>query len=78
MLAPLAMQPQPRRRAVQVAKGRLCFHRSLHRSIVAGLDFRQKRRGSPYFSGRIDQWLKMKNPLAPAVSREREIDWAKR
>jgi bifunctional non-homologous end joining protein LigD len=37
-----------------------------------------KRRGSPYFSGRIDKWLKMKNPLAPAVSREREIDWAKR
>jgi bifunctional non-homologous end joining protein LigD len=37
-----------------------------------------KRLGSPYFSGRTDQWLKMKNPLAPAVSREREIDWAKR
>jgi bifunctional non-homologous end joining protein LigD len=37
-----------------------------------------KRLGSPYFSGRTDKWLKMKNPLAPAVSREREIDWAKR
>jgi bifunctional non-homologous end joining protein LigD len=37
-----------------------------------------KRRGSPYFSGRTDRWLKMKNPLAPAVGREREIDWAKR
>jgi bifunctional non-homologous end joining protein LigD len=37
-----------------------------------------KRRSSPYFSGLTDKWLKMKNPLAPAVSREREIDWAKR
>jgi bifunctional non-homologous end joining protein LigD len=36
-----------------------------------------KRRGSPYFSGRTDKWLRMKNPLAPAISREREIDWAK-
>ena len=37
-----------------------------------------KRLGSPYRSGRTDHWLKMKNPLAPAVRREREIDWAKR
>jgi hypothetical protein len=29
-------------------------------------------------SGHADQWLNMKNPLAPAVRREREIDWAKR
>lgn len=36
-----------------------------------------KRRGSRYFSGRTDQWLRMKNPLAPASSREREVDWAK-
>jgi bifunctional non-homologous end joining protein LigD len=37
-----------------------------------------KRAGSPYRAGRTDQWLKMKNPLAPAVRRESEIDWAKR
>ena len=37
-----------------------------------------KRLGSPYRAGRTDQWLKMKNPKAPAVRREREIDWAKR
>ena len=36
-----------------------------------------KRLGSPYHSGRTDQWLKVKNPLA-AARREREIDWAKR
>ena len=37
-----------------------------------------KRLGSPYYAGRTDKCLKMKNPLAPAVRREREIDWAKR
>jgi bifunctional non-homologous end joining protein LigD len=37
-----------------------------------------KRRGSRYYSGRTDKWLKMKNPLAPAVRREQEVDWAKR
>jgi len=37
-----------------------------------------KRLGSPYRAGRTDQWLKVKNPLAPAARREREIDWAKR
>jgi bifunctional non-homologous end joining protein LigD len=36
-----------------------------------------KRAGSPYRAGRTDQWLKMQNPLAAAVRREREIDWAK-
>ena len=37
-----------------------------------------KRLGSPYRAGRTDQWLKVKNPLAAAARREREIDWAKR
>jgi bifunctional non-homologous end joining protein LigD len=37
-----------------------------------------KRLGSPYRAGRTDQWLNMKNPEAPAVRREREVDWAKR
>jgi bifunctional non-homologous end joining protein LigD len=37
-----------------------------------------KRLGSPCHAGRTDQWLKMKNPDAPAARREREIDWAKR
>jgi bifunctional non-homologous end joining protein LigD len=30
-----------------------------------------KRLGSPYRSGRVDHWLKIKNPAAPAVRRER-------
>ena len=34
-----------------------------------------KRRGSTYRSGRSPDWLKMKNPNAPAVTREAEEDW---
>jgi bifunctional non-homologous end joining protein LigD len=34
-----------------------------------------KRLGSPYRAGRSAQWLKVKNPSAPAVKREAEEDW---
>jgi bifunctional non-homologous end joining protein LigD len=34
-----------------------------------------KRLGSPYRSGRVDHWLKIKNPAAPAMKREMEEDW---
>jgi len=34
-----------------------------------------KRLGSRYRSGRSSDWLKMKNPAAPAVKREAEEDW---
>jgi ATP-dependent DNA ligase len=34
-----------------------------------------KRLGSPYRSGRADCWLKIKNPAAPAVTREAEEEW---
>ena len=37
-----------------------------------------KRKGSPYRSGRSPDWLKMKNPNAPAVKREaEEEDWGR-
>jgi bifunctional non-homologous end joining protein LigD len=36
-----------------------------------------KRLGSPYRSGRSRDWLKMKNPNAPAVRREAEEDWGR-
>ena len=36
-----------------------------------------KRKDSPYRSGRSQDWLKMKNPEAPAVKREAEEDWHK-
>jgi ATP-dependent DNA ligase len=34
-----------------------------------------KRLGSRYRSGRTTDWLKMKNPAAPAMKREAEEDW---
>ncbi len=36
-----------------------------------------KRLGSTYRSGRVQHWLKVKNPAAPAVTREAEEDWAR-
>ena len=36
-----------------------------------------KRLGSRYRSGRSPDWLKFKNPEAPAVRREAEEEWAK-
>ena len=34
-----------------------------------------KRLGSPYSAGRSRHWIKVKNPDAPAVRREAEIEW---
>jgi bifunctional non-homologous end joining protein LigD len=36
-----------------------------------------KRLGSPYRSGRSPHLVKVKNPKAPAVTREAEEDWGK-
>ena len=36
-----------------------------------------KRLGSTYRAGRADCWIKVKNPAAPAVTREAEGDWSK-
>jgi ATP-dependent DNA ligase len=36
-----------------------------------------KRRGSRYRSGRSPDWIKSKNPNAPAVKREAEEDWGR-
>jgi bifunctional non-homologous end joining protein LigD len=37
-----------------------------------------KRLGSRYRSGRSPDWLKFKNPAAPAVKREAEEDWGEK
>jgi bifunctional non-homologous end joining protein LigD len=37
-----------------------------------------KRLGSRYRLGRTHDWLKLKNPAAPAVKREAEEDWGAR
>jgi ATP-dependent DNA ligase len=36
-----------------------------------------KRLGSRYRSGRSPDWLKFKNPEAPAVKRAAEEDWSR-
>ena len=36
-----------------------------------------KRLGSPYRTGRTTDWLKMKNPEAPAVKCEADEDWSR-
>ena len=36
-----------------------------------------KRRDSCYRSGRSADWIKSKNPKAPAVKREAEEDWGR-
>ena len=36
-----------------------------------------KRLGSTYRSGRTNDWLKFKNPNAPAMKREAEEEWGK-
>ena len=36
-----------------------------------------KRLGSHFRSGRVDYWLKIKDPAAPAVMLEAEKDWGK-
>ena len=36
-----------------------------------------KRKDSTYRSGRSPDWLKFKNPAAPAVKREAEEDWVR-
>jgi ATP-dependent DNA ligase len=38
-------------------------------------DFVSKRLGSRYVSGRTRDWIKVKNPNAPAAKREAEEDW---
>ena len=37
-----------------------------------------KRLSSHYRSGRVDHWLKIKNPAAPATKREAEEDWGEK
>jgi len=49
-----------------------------HHACKMGLEgIVSKRLGSRYRSGRSKDWLKFKNPDAPAVRREAEEDWSK-
>jgi bifunctional non-homologous end joining protein LigD len=46
-----------------------------HACALGCEDIVSKRLGSPYRAGRADCWLKVKNPAAPAVTREAEEEW---
>ena len=48
----------------------------LHHACKLGCEgIVSKRLGSPYRFGRTSDWIKVKNPAAPAVKREAEEDW---
>jgi bifunctional non-homologous end joining protein LigD len=54
-------------------EGSIVFHHACklgYEGIVS------KRLGSLYRSGRSSDWIKVKNPAAPAVKRETEEDWS--
>jgi hypothetical protein len=53
-------------------------HVVFHNACTLGAEgIVSKRLGSRYRSGRSPDWLKLKNPQAPAVRREAEEDWGR-
>jgi bifunctional non-homologous end joining protein LigD len=56
------------------SNGAAVFH---HACKLGAEGIVSKRLGSHYRSGRSPDWLKFKNPQAPAVKREAEEDWGK-
>jgi bifunctional non-homologous end joining protein LigD len=55
--------------------GAIVFHHACRMGLEGIVS---RRKGSPYRSGRKADWLKAKNPDAPAVKREAEEDWSGR
>ena len=55
-------------------EGRVVFH---HACKLGAEGIVSKRLGSRYRSGRSSDWLKFKNPAAPAIKREAEEDWGR-
>jgi bifunctional non-homologous end joining protein LigD len=53
-------------------EGAIVFH---HACRLGCEGIVSKRLGSPYSSGRSRDWIKVKNPAAPAVKREAEEEW---
>ena len=56
------------------SNGAAVFH---HACKLGAEGIVSKRLGSRYRSGRSPDWLKFKNPEAPAVKREAEEDWGR-
>ena len=75
-LARLIRKPQPGLvlNAVFEQDGPLVFE---HACLLGCEGIVSKRKGSRYRSGRSRDWVKIKNPAAPAVKREAEEDWGK-
>ena len=76
-LASILRKSRPRRapeRAPGAPGGRVVFQHACKMGLEGIVS---KRLGSRYRSGRSPDWLKFKNPEAPAVKREAEEDWAK-
>jgi ATP-dependent DNA ligase len=65
----LGSEPDPERSARGLFRLALLLRKMGLEGIVS------KRLGSRYRSGRSKDWLKFKNPEAPAVKREAEEDW---
>jgi bifunctional non-homologous end joining protein LigD len=55
-------------------EGGVVFH---HACKLGAEGIVSKRLGSRYRSGRSPDWLKFKNPQAPAMKREAEEDWSR-
>jgi hypothetical protein len=66
--------PRPAR-----SEARPAIHAARQHACALGCEgIVSKRLGSHYRSGRVDHWLKIKNPSAPAVKREAEEDWGRK
>ena len=69
---------EPTGREAQRAPGARGERRRIPARCKMGLEgIVSKRLGSRYRSGKSPDWLKFKNPAAPAVKREAEEDWGK-
>ena len=53
-------------------EGSIVFH---HACKLGCEGIVSKRLGSPYRFGRSNDWMKIKNPVSPAVKREAEEEW---
>ena len=68
---------EPTGRAAERAPGHDCGLTVFQHACQLGCEgIVSKRLGSRYRSGRSPDWLKFKNPQAPAVRREAEEDWS--
>ena len=50
---------------------------AVHACLLGCEGIVSKRKGSRYRSGRSRDWVKIKNPAAPAAARELEEEWGK-